>query len=344
MIDGEYNTKFTYFAFEYFLGYNQRSPDLWRLFEKFSKKRKLKAQLARMKVLRRTSKYCPREQHTACEFLVEVHQQSKHLTTELGKMFEEVTLRMKFFGVAAHKVWEIYFKLLINQLSRTFETPEFEEDLNSLVLTIQYFNQLNAGRKDYSYEERKSLASIYRSYLGFAQRVDAELLEKGGVIEICENLVRISGNEPKNWLFYVDTLKKHNKINVRDPIVNIYKRAIRFCKGDTSEIVESFKEFIYMYCQDLSEIEEANTLYQSVNKQATNDGKHKGSKASKIEVHKEISEVAEGKLKNMKDLYEKNEVGEKTLFIKGFPIEIDRSGLLAILPNVRLDNAAGESR
>ncbi len=348
LIDAEANPELIRFVFEYFISLSENVPDIWRLYVKFVSKNVHNAEI-KTRILRRATRYLPRDIHLYIEALEESYRFSEeNLHVDLRVIFTEMTNRLKSVGIKSLKLCESYFMLLVNSTVRNLNKEDFADNVENLLSVIGYLNQLYPNAKDLTFEDRKSLANIYKGYLTFIFRIDKEFHDKAAITDVCERLVKLCGNEPDSWLLYIRSLELLNPIDIVDPIRNIYKRAIRFCKGDISLIYESYKHFEMMFGQNDKERAEVEALYKTVKEGTSGNVVKEGlkayGKAGKIDIEQTAPQSKINKMKNMRDIYEKNEKGSITVFIKGVPITYERSDVLDLLPNVAKFYSAPSSR
>ena len=340
LIDAEANPELVRFVFEYFISLNQNVPDIWRLFVKFVAKNVHNAEI-KTRILRRATRYLTRDIHLYIEALEESYRFSEeNLHVDLRVIFTEMTNRLKAVGIKSLRLCETYFMLLVNSTVRNLNKEEFEDNVENLLSVIGYFNQVHPNTKDLTFDDRKSLANIYKAYLTFIFRIDKELHDKAAITDVCERLVKLCGNEPDSWLLYIRALELLSPLDTVDPIRNIYKRAIRFCKGDVALIYESYRHFEAMFGQNEKERAEVEALFKAAKEGTSGNVLKEGfkghGKAGKVDVEQTAPQSTINKQKNMRDIYEKNEKGAITVFIKGVPITYERSDLLELLPNVSL--------
>lgn len=332
------NIEFVRYVFEHIISQKVSNLDLWKMFVKFAEKN-YKSTKIKAKICRRATRYLPLDLHLAEEVLFDTHRQicsSGGDSERLVNSYTDLVKRMTTQGTQSIKLSETFFKLLLNQTGRKADLPEFLEHLQILLAHINSFHELFGERKELNFQDRKSLASIYRSYLNFLMRLDPSDLENVATNDVCERLVKISGNEADNWLLYTTFLKHVNGIDVRDPIRAIYKRGLRFCKGDLDKIYQDYRDFEMLFGDNLDEVYQVDELYRSVSQVANTDGAglRSGRGGSKVEVTATAPDAAVHKMKSMSNIYEKQEKAELTVFIKGLPLKIERSEVLDLLPNV----------
>lgn len=334
--------EFTRFVFDYLLDNKENFPDLWKIYIKFADKNYHGKDIY-LKICKRASRFLQFDFHLAEEILLNTHKQtaSSGDSDALRNAFTELSYHFVQDAVQSLKLAEIYFKLLINQTVRKVvaDSPDYFDDLEYLLTTINFFHQSFGEKKDLNFEERQHLASIYKSYLQFIIRLQPDDLEKIPAVDVCEKLVRISGNEEDNWLLYISFLQHVNSLAVKDPIRIIFKRALRFCKGDTKRIYNEYRQFEMLYGDNMEELKEIDKLYHSIIQTAGSTGQPKeaiqrGRQGAKVEIHTSIPEASKTKLASMANIYEKQEKSNLTVYMKGLPLNIDRAGLLDLLPNV----------
>lgn len=344
LIDSDANPELVRFVFEYFISLNENAPDLWRLYVKFVSKNVHHAEI-KTRILRRATRYLPRDVHLYIEALEESYRLSEeNLHVDLRVIFTEMSNRLKSVGIKSLRLCEAYFMLLVHSTVRSLQKEDFPDNVENLLSVIGYFNQLHPNTKELTFDDRKSLANIYKGYLTFIFRIDKEFHDKAAITDVCERLVKLCGNEPDSWLLYIRSLELLHPIDTVDPIRNIYKRAIRFCKGDVTLIYESYRHFEAMFGQNDKERAEVDALFRAAKEgTSTNvvkEGVKAHGKAGKVDIEQTAPQSKINKMKNMRDIYEKNEKGAITVFIKGIPITYERSDVLDLLPNVIPDSVS----
>ena len=348
LIDAEANPELVRFVFEYLISLNENAPDLWRLYVKFVSKNVHNAEI-KTRILRRATRYLSRDVHLYVEALEESYRLSEeNLHVDLRVIFTEMTNRLKSVGLKSLRLCETYFALLVHSTVRSLHKEDFPDNVENLLSAIGYFNQLHPNAKELTFEDRKSLANIYKGYLAFIFRVDKDYHDKAAITDVCERLVKLCGNEPDSWLLYVRSLELLHPVDTADPIRNIYKRAIRFCNGDVGLIYESYRHFEALFGQNDKERAEVDALFKAAKEGTSGNVVKEGVKAlgraGKVDIEQTAPQSKISKMKNMRDIYEKNEKGAITVFIKGIPITYERSDVLDLLPNVRLADPAPRSR
>lgn len=313
MIDGEAKVDFIRWMFEYLFNIKPSFVDLWKIYIKFVEKNFANTSIKK-KTLRRAVRCIANDHHLTTQILFDAFREAqpdgdveklRSNYTELANRFKENTSHFL-------KISETYFKLLINltvNKKKGTETTESDliDDLEYLKATVDYFAKTFDDKKELNFSDRKGLSGIYRAYLSLMMRVDRDDIEKEAVIDVCEKLVKLSGNEADSWLTYIAFLKHVHDLNTRDPIRAIYKRAIRFCNGDLSKIFDDFKEFEMIFGDNLDEIAKAEDLYKSIQNAANTSSKNENKPKNRVEIQNMISEKQSHKLKNMETIYEKQE-------------------------------------
>lgn len=339
LLNSSSSIDFIRYVFESVIYLKENNPDFWKMYVKFVEKN-YRGTNTKTKICRRATRYLPLDLHLAEEVLFETHRQIGNSgdSEKLVDCYTELVQKMTTQGTQSIKLSETFFKLLINQTGRKVDSPDFFDDLQMLLAHIHSFNDMFGDRKELNFHDRKGLAGIYRSYLQFLMRLDKSDLEKIAAVDVCERLVKISGNEAENWLLYTDFLKHANSIAVRDPIRAIYKRGLRFCKGDLDKIYREYRDFEMLFSDNLDEINSVDELYKSVCQATAQDkstgGLRSGKTGSKVEIQETAPESAIQKMKRMSNIYEKQEQSNITVFIKGLPLKMERSEILDLLPNV----------
>lgn len=191
-----------------------------------------------------------------------------------------------------------------------------------------------------SFEERSTTLKILSNYFDFLKTIDKDLLDRVMLLDLFEMMVKINGNLAECWLLYIDCLKYMQENRGEEScgvIRKVFKRALRFCKGDSESIFEAFKLFEWMYGAGKVGVEQVEEFYAEVKKgkgggAGEKAGEGPSVRAQRVEVVNTISEEAKHKLNTMNKLYETSEKAEKTVFIKGLPTDYQRSDVVALLP------------
>ena len=337
LIDANTVTEFTRNVFEGILAKFENFTDLWKIYVKFAEKNYGLTSI-RTKTIRRAIRYLPFDQHLMTQLLFDIHQASvaSGSIEELRSAYTELSQRFSAQASQNLKIAEVYFKLLVNQTSRKSENPEFIEELEYLKATLDFFNKLFGDKKDLSFKDRNILANIYKSYIALILRLESTDVDKIMTTDVCERLVKIAGNEVDNWLLYIAFQKHVHDLNTREPIRAIYKRALRFCKGDTAKIYEDFKDYEILFGDNLEELTKIDELYKAVKNTETTETSKPHMGKQRVEIHNTIGDKKAQQLKSMSNIYEKQEKSELTVFIRGLPEGYDRSQILDLLPNVSL--------
>ena len=329
-IDLDESEEFARYVFEFVLSTGKQSnPDLWKLFVKFVRKDKAHGKL-KAKILQRASIHLRDDVSIGVDCIRETYAVDE---TGVAAVFQELSNVCSGSKLRQLKLFEAYFAVLLNQAVRHFTSDEAIEHIEDVHTNIAYVGEMYQTQKDLSFDERKSLSSIYKNYLAFSVRVNSDLVDKAMLLEVCERLVKVSGNEAANWLTYIAVLKQTNPIGQNDSIRNVYKRAMRFCKGDIQAIYESYRDFETIFGDKFATLQEVESLYSQAKEAAsltTVAGKQAG-KASRIDMQAD-QEMA-GKSINMNGIYDKQEQDLKTIFIKGLPGSFTRSDILQMMPN-----------
>lgn len=343
LIDDGIKSDFIRSIFETILNKKEDFPDLWKIYVKFSEKNYSKTNI-KTKVCRRALRHLPNDHHLSTEVLFDVHRSSQISgdLESLRAVYTELSHRFIVQGTQNLKLAETYFKLLVNHTVRKYQDPDFIEDLEYLKATIDYFNKVFGDKKELNFNDRKSLASIYKSYISLILRLESSEFDKESVTDVCERLVKISGNEPENWLIYLSFLRHVHDLGTRDPIRAIYKRAIRFCKGDITKIYEEYKEYELLFGDNLDEITKIDELYKSLQGNSSTDHGRDAKGKSRVEIHSTMPDAKAHKLKSMGTIYEKQEKANLTVFIKGLPLKIERAQVTDLLPNVKFSKPGGQ--
>eukprot|EP01019_Chilodonella_uncinata_P003926 GABU01004812.1.p2 GENE.GABU01004812.1~~GABU01004812.1.p2 ORF type:complete len:259 (+),score=57.31 GABU01004812.1:107-778(+) len=151
--------------------------------------------------------------------------------------------------------------------------------------------------------------------------------------DLCEKIVSLAGNDQENWLYFTQVLKRQTGLKIsdktQDPIRSIYQRGLRFCKGDTSRIRDSYHDYEMMYGKDIADLHKVKEEF------AATTAKPAGSnlRAAHLDVGNAFSSTQAQKKNNMREIYKDTEKTQKTVFLNGLPPEFQKQDLMDILPN-----------
>lgn len=158
------------------------------------------------------------------------------------------------------KLYSIYFEATLNLMIRNLRKIEgettqelaVEETVEYLKNLVEYFGTIIQGfldaskdRGSSSYQARKTFTSILSNFLRFLICLDID--ESEYVMENMEKIVKVGGNNPKNWIFYLEFLGKKVLFGELKKMEKVYWRALRFCSGDVFSIYLYMKDFIKIF-------------------------------------------------------------------------------------------------
>jgi len=310
--------------------------DLWKIFAKYVQKNIQNAK-TRSWLLLRASRELPSDLPLAQQYLdstfASFTPEDLQSSTVHTQAYNTLLTRFSQDTLSQLKLGHSYLSHLINYTVRVYGKEGFDDGLEAVIMEVVKIGEGIGGRKDLGYEERKWIEKVYKDYLALVHYLPSTLTDRQIAVDICERLVKISGNEAANWIEYIRIIEKYADIALgREQTRQIYKRAILFCKGDISILSQQYLSWERLFGDGQKGIEEAEEIIRKAKE---------GKGDSRIEVNKTMGERAHGKQehqpqvknKNMKELYSQGESQNKTVFIKGLPLYYTRADIEEILPN-----------
>ena len=103
------------------------------------------------------------------------------------------------------------------------------------------------------YQARVTYSSIVKDAVSFLQQIVNPIPPQDFIEQKLEELVKQCGNNPQNWIFYLEALgsKKMDHtdaFNIKlDKMNKVYRRALNFCKGDIFPIYRWFHDFLNIF-------------------------------------------------------------------------------------------------
>ena len=103
------------------------------------------------------------------------------------------------------------------------------------------------------YQAKSTHTTIYKDLIKFLVKCGFSEKEKSFIEQSLEKLVKHGGNDPKNWIFYLESLSKKGIFGDLNKMKKIFKRSINFCSGDIFRIFVYFDEFFSIYGEQFFE-------------------------------------------------------------------------------------------
>ena len=254
------------YVFDFILSMDDGLRDMWKLYIRFIGKHFSEEHSVRYKVLRRSIR-CLREDSTVYSEMMVAYYTMCVGRYDRAECMDRIRYIHRYIHNTARNtsvlVYSTYYRLLIHSTVASGEEEEYFDQLEYLYTTLQH---VNSSYPVLSHDDRYVVCGMYRSYVSYMMRLESDARDNDHVVSVCEMMVKTCGNEEDVWTFYINTLMMVSGVKMgNDGIVNVFKRSIRFCKGNIEKLFEAYKEYHMMYnFSNRKDMEDVSSIYSSM--------------------------------------------------------------------------------